>query len=235
MKLLPEIKLRNPFQYDYSKEANIFTLFKRLKIYSSIGGVDKVSIVAGSVFGMDIKTERTLVRLANENIPNLRLIRKGFFCHPSQVDETADLGYKAIVLIPRLIGYQNINLYKMAKHATVLGLDIIIELDAPNIPFETMEAISDPHLSGILINQRGIISGEIEYGKTDPILRDLSNRLHPNLDVILGSGISVGEGIVKSKRSKRVDYALVGTYLMKQSVDDLGIVLPKLKKYIEER
>lgn len=189
--VIAEIKRRSPTHGDFPQHAvtELMAAYKK-------GGASAISVVTEpTLFNGSLELLREV-----KNSTDLPILRKDFITHPKQIQETADSGASAILLIARMLSSQK-DLVALAIFAQTLGLDPVIEIHDET----DLEKIKGLHGAIIGINNRNLKTFETDVQHAEKLL----GRVNLKHTIIIESAMSSQEDL-ELYRGK-IDAVLVGT------------------------
>lgn len=192
--VIAEIKRRSPSHGDFPQHAvpELMAAYKK-------GGASAISVVTEpALFNGSIELLREV-----KNATNLPVLRKDFITNPRQIQETAENGANAILLIARLIPSRE-ELVTLAVFTQTLGLDPVIEIHDE----EDLKKIEGLRGAIIGINNRNLKTFKTDVHHAEKLL----GRVDPKHTIIVESAMSSPEDL-EPYRGK-IDAVLIGTALL---------------------
>jgi len=173
------------------------------------GGACAISILTDEAFSGSLEDLKT-VKLSVD----LPVLRKDFIFDDFQVYESYAYGANAILLIARFLSAARLN--ELAKRASLLGMESVIEIDS-----ESKDKIFDAEIdlpeiasaSSIGINNRDLNTFEVNLTTFEMIAPVVKPRLPADVPLVAMSGIDSKED-VRRMFEAGADALLVGTSIM---------------------
>lgn len=192
--VIAEIKRRSPSRGDFPPHnvTELMTAYKK-------GGATAISVVTEpTLFNGSLELLREV-----RNATDLPILRKDFITNPLQIQETAEAGANAILLIACLLPSQK-ELVGLAVFAMTLGLDPVIEIhDETDLP--KIEGLHDVIIG---INNRNLKTFETDVRHAEKFI----SRIDPNHTIIVESAFQTPEELVQYRG--KIDAVLIGTALL---------------------
>ncbi|WP_326821764.1 alpha-hydroxy-acid oxidizing protein [Streptosporangium sp. NBC_01756] len=205
--VLADVKVRSP------RDGNLIDL-DRLDVYLDTlvdGGVAALSTPTDPVYfagGMELAAR---IR-ARTGLP---LLRKDFFCTPSQLDQSVAVGFDAIQLSVNTTPAGQLE--RLRDHAEQLGLEVLLGVHTRR-HLETALAL-DP--VAIAVNNRNIVALEMDPG-TVRITETLMPEVPPDVFVLSESAFFTADDVARAAAAG-AEAVLIGTALAK-SADPAALV-----------
>ncbi|VUT23682.1 MAG: Indole-3-glycerol phosphate synthase [Candidatus Methanolliviera sp. GoM_asphalt] len=201
--VIAEIKVRSPSKGDLLRNRDPLDI---LRAYERAGAVGISYITEKDRFGGDI---RVFKEICDES--SLPVLRKDFITDKREIEETAELGASAILLIARMLGEKTAEFVDTALEE---GLDTLVEIHDP----EDLTFLEDARTTLLGINNRDIEKMEMDNGDVSVTERMVSKIVSKikrrDIQIVSESGIKNLEDV---KRALKVsDAILVGTALMEE-------------------
>ncbi len=173
------------------------------------GGACAISVLTDAAFSGSLEDLKT-VKLSVD----LPVLRKDFIFDDFQVYESYAYGANAILLIARFLSAARLN--ELAKRASSLGLESVIEIDSKSKDkiFDTgigMPGIASASLIGI--NNRDLNTFEVNLETFEKIAPVVKPRLPADVPLVAMSGIDSKED-ARRMLDAGADALLVGTSIM---------------------
>ncbi len=155
-----------------------------------------------------------LLNEVHQEAPETPLLAKEFIISEVQIDHAAHNGASAILLIVAILTPQR--LAELAKHATDLGLEILVEthdLEEANVAATILKAHPELQFETIVgVNNRNLKIMQTDVKTTEEVAPYLHKRL-PTQGIISESGIKTPEDI--RRLSRHVQGFLIGESILK--------------------
>ncbi len=208
--IIAELKVYSPKYGDLLRGRDPFEI---LRAYEDAGAVGISYITEPNYFKGNFEFLRKLCRETE-----LPVLRKDFITTADEVERTAEVGAKAVLLIARLLRG---DLPELVDHAREHGLDTLVEVHSE----EELAVAIESKSTMIGINNRDIRRLELDDGNVS-----LTERLAPMIPKryvrVSESGIATVGDLRRALRN--ADAALIGTALMK--AEDPGELL---RRFVE--
>ena len=173
----------------------------------------------GGACAISVLTEPEFFKGSMDNLKAVRdavtipVLRKDFIIDKKQILETeADL----ILLIAGILGDA---LSEFVDFAMECGIEPLVEVH--NIPELESAMLTNTNVIGI--NNRNLETMEIDISTTENVIGHIDNTLKPKLILISESGIHNADDAVRMVHAG-ADAILVGTYIMKDAMQDSDIL-----------
>lgn len=197
--VIPDIKSRSPQEGDLLQGRDPVQYAKAL----AEAGVPAISVVTEPKhFGGSPELLQKIVRAAS-----LPVLRKDFINSRLQLQESADLGASAVLLISSML--ERVQLFELAEEALRLGLEPLVETHNESEIISAREL----KLNMIGINNRNIVELEMDDGSVSNTER-LAGLVSPETLVISESSIS-SPADVRRALSAGAHAVLVGTAILR--------------------
>ncbi|MEN6389175.1 MAG: indole-3-glycerol-phosphate synthase [Syntrophomonas sp.] len=197
--VIPDIKCRSPKEGDLMQGRDPVQLARAL----AAAGAPVLSVVSEpDYFGGSTELLKRVV----QSIP-LPVLRKDFIKTPSQLQETADLGAHAVLLIASMLEKEQ--LFNLVDYALQLGLEPLVETH--NADEVALFNEFDLPIAGI--NNRNIVELELDEGSVSHT-ESLIRLIKPGVLVISESSISSPADVERAVNAG-AHAVLVGTAILK--------------------
>jgi len=196
--VIPDIKCRSPKEGDLMKGRDPVEIARDL----AAAGAPVISVVSEpDYFGGSPELLKKVVQATSRPV-----LRKDFIKTLSQLQETADLGAKAVLLIASLLKKEQ--LYSLVEAALKLGLEPLVEVHSA----EEMAVFNELDLSIVGINNRNIVELETDDGSVSTT-ENLIRLVKPGIFVISESSISSPADVLRATAAG-AHAVLVGTAIL---------------------
>lgn len=192
--VIAEMKRCSPSHGDFPQHAvpELMAAYKK-------GGAATISVVTEpTLFNGSLELLREV--RASTDLP---ILRKDFITNPRQIQETADVGANAILLIARLLPSQK-ELVGLAVFAMTLGLDPVIEI-YNDADLKKIEGLRDAIIG---INNRNLKTFETDIHHAEKFL----SKINPEHTIIVESAFQRPEEL--KPYFGKIDAVLIGTTLL---------------------
>lgn len=197
--VIAEIKVRSPSKGDLLRDRDPLDI---LRAYERAGAVGISYITEKDRFGGDI---RVFKEICDES--SLPVLRKDFITDKREIEETAELGASAILLIARMLGERTTEFVDTALEE---GLDTLVEIHNP----EDLTFLEDARTTLLGINNRDIEKLEMDNGDVSVTERMVSKIKRRDIQIVSESGIKNLEDVERALKVS--DAILVGTAFMEE-------------------
>jgi Indole-3-glycerol phosphate synthase len=196
--VIPDIKLRSPQAGDLMQGRDPVEYARTL----AAAGAPVLSVVTEPVY-FDGSTE--LLRLIVQNV-SVPVLRKDFIATSAQLQESADLGARAVLLIASML--ERPKLFKLVEKSLQLGLEPLVETHNE----AEIAVVQELHLNMIGINNRSIVELEMDAGNVSTTEK-LAGLINPRTLIISESSISSPADVQRALRAG-THAVLVGTAIL---------------------
>lgn len=206
--VIPDIKCRSPKEGDLMKGRDPVEIARAL----AAAGAPVISVVSEpDYFGGSPELLKKVVQAASRPV-----LRKDFIKTPFQLQETADLGAKAVLLIASML--EKGQLYSLVEAAFQLDLEPLVEVHSA----DEMAVFNQLELSIVGINNRNIVELETDDGGVSTT-ENLIRLVKPGIFVISESSISSPADVLRATTAG-AHAVLVGTAIL-QAEDPVQMYL----------
>lgn len=196
--VIPDIKCRSPKEGDLLKGRDPVDLARTL----AAAGAPVLSVVSEPVyFGGSTGLLKQVVQAVS--VP---VLRKDFIKTASQLQETADLGARAVLLIASMLEKEQ--LYKLVDYSLKLGLEPLVETHSA----AEIAGFNELELPIVGINNRNIVELEMDEGGVS-LTENLIKLIRPGVFVISESSISSPVDVQRAANAG-AQAVLVGTAVL---------------------
>ncbi|MEQ8176615.1 MAG: indole-3-glycerol-phosphate synthase [Syntrophomonadaceae bacterium] len=197
--VIPDIKCRSPKEGDLMQGRDPVQLARAL----AAAGAPVLSVVSEpDYFGGSTELLQQIVQA----VP-LPVLRKDFIKTPSQLQETADLDARAVLLIASMLEKEQ--LFKLVDYALQLGLDPLVETHSA----DEIALFNELDLPITGINNRNIVELELDEGSVSRT-ESLIKLIKPGVLVVSESSISSPADVTRAANAG-AHAVLVGTAILK--------------------
>lgn len=199
IKIIAEIKRASPSFGKFPQHG----IAKMVKIYEKGGAAALSCVTEPKLFNGSIKLLKKMKAVTERHGgKSLPILRKDFIRSTAQIDETAEAGANAILLIARNLSKSQLK--KLIAHAHKLNLDAVVEIHTQ----QDLKKLKK--LAGIIV---GINNRNLKNYKTNVMhARALLNKIDPHETIIVESGFKNARDLAKYRG--KADAALIGTTLL---------------------